>query len=115
MPEAAQILPAEFVAAAVAVEGRINVGGALIPWGGGDFASVYVRRLSSDLSVVEIHIARHDGLAQEEMDADNEEADRYPLGPKEYWRTKMVGKYTYGLDAHPMTDAEFEQDWEDEE
>jgi hypothetical protein len=54
------------------------------------------------------------GLAQEELDEENREAERYPLGPKAYWRSKMVGKYTYGLDQHLMTDEEFEQEWAEE-
>ena len=32
-------------------------------------------------------------------------------GPKEYWRGRMVGKYTYGSDGHQMTDEDFEADW----
>lgn len=40
------------------------------------------------------------------------EAERYVLSPKEYWRSAMVGKYTYGADQHLMTDQEFEEDWE---
>lgn len=77
---------------------------------------IYVRRLSTDLSIAEIHIVKHDFYAQEQLDAENEEAERYPLGPKEYWRSKMVGKYGYGIDAHPMTEEEFEREWaEDEE
>jgi hypothetical protein len=75
---------------------------------------VYIRRLSSDLSVVEIIIARHDGLAQEALDAENEEAENYPLGPKEYWRSKMVGKYIFGEDNHKMTEEDFENYWEDD-
>ena len=77
---------------------------------------VYVRRSSADLSLFEVHMARHDGLAQEELDRQNEEAEHHPLGVKEYWRGEMVGKYTYGRDGHLMTDADFESDWaEDEE
>lgn len=77
--------------------------------------SVYVRRASDDLSVIEVHLASHDGLAQEELDRQNAEAERYPLGPKEYWRAEMVGKYTFGSDGHLMTDEEFESDWEENE
>jgi hypothetical protein len=81
-------------------------------WWNTHTVGVYVRRSSEDLSVMEIHMTRHDGLAQEELDAQNEEAAAYPLGAKEYWRSEMVGKYTYGADGHLMTDEEFEMDWE---
>jgi hypothetical protein len=57
-------------------------------WWNTNTVSVYVRRYSDDLSVCEIHIARHDGLAQEELDEQNRQAEVYPLGPKEYWRSK---------------------------
>jgi hypothetical protein len=80
-------------------------------WWNTHTVGVYVRRASDDLSVIEIHMARHDGLSQEELDAENAEAERYPLGAKEYWRAKMVGKYTYGPDGHLMTNEEFEADW----
>jgi len=64
------------------------------------------------LSISEIIISVvGDGYAQEELDAENAEAVRYPLGPKEYWRGRMVGKYTYGLDGHLMTNEDFEADW----
>jgi len=78
-------------------------------------AAVYVRRLSGKtegLSISEIIISVvGDGYAQEELDAENAEAARYPLGPKEYWRGRMVGKYTYGADGHLMTNEDFEADW----
>lgn len=78
-------------------------------------AAVYVRRLSGKtegLSISEIIISVvGDGYAQEELDAENAEAGRYPLGPKEYWRGRMVGKYTYGTDGHAMTNEDFEADW----
>jgi hypothetical protein len=44
-----------------------------------------------------------DQYAQEELDAENAEAERYPLGPKEFWRARMVVNYLYGPDRHPMT------------
>ena len=44
---------------------------------------------------------------------ENDEAARYPLGAKENWRDRMVGKYTTGSDGHLMTDAEFEAEWDD--
>lgn len=78
-------------------------------------AAVYVRRLSGKtegLSISEIIISVvGDGYAQEELDAENAEAGRYPLGPKEYWRGRMVGKYTYGSDGQLMTNEDFEADW----
>ena len=75
---------------------------------------VYVRRGSIDLRVIEVLIARHDGLAEEELEYQNEQAEIYPLGPKEYWRGEMVGKAIYGVDNHLMTNEEFEEDWADE-
>lgn len=82
-------------------------------------AGVYVRRISGKtdgISVAEIIISVvGDQYAQEELDAENDEAERYPLGPKEYWRSRLVGNATYGIDAHPMTDDEFEADWAESE
>ena len=120
------ILPAEFVGLARYTEDGIlrlgtpdeNGNGVLeIPFAVsekiGDIP-VYVRRGSIDLRVIEVLIARHDGYAQEGLDDENKEAERYPLGPKEYWRSKMVGKATYGVDNHLMTNEEFEEDWAQE-
>lgn len=73
--------------------------------------SVYVRRFSDDLSVAEIHMAQHSGLFDEELEYQNEQAENYPLGPKEYWRSEHVGKCTYGADNHLMTNEEFEAEW----
>lgn len=116
-PEIIQILPAEHLGTADLTGSDLDIGGLRVPlgqWGDHvDHVHVYVRRSSGDMSVMEIHIARHDGLAQEEFDHQDEEAARYPLGPKEYWRGEMVGKWTYGEDGHLMTDEEFEADWED--
>lgn len=57
-----------------------------------------------------------DSYAQEELDANNAEAERYSLGGgKEFWRNRLAGKATYGSDRHPMTDYEFEADWADSE
>lgn len=84
-------------------------------WWKDGFVDVYVRRFAHDLSIYEIMIAQHDGYAQEELEQENMEAERYPLGPKEYWRTKMVGKYYYGADHHLMTNEEFEADWAEAE
>ena len=74
---------------------------------------VYVRRWADDLSIAEIQMAQHDGLAEAESDYQNECAEIYPLGPKEYWRSELVGKATSGLDNHFMTNEEFEEDWHD--
>lgn len=111
------ILPAEFVGNAEIKDGRLDVGGVKLQvgrWGhSGQGISVYVRRSSKDLTIMEIHMTRHDGLAQEELDQENLEAERYPLGPKEYWREKMVGKYTMGSDGRFMTNEDFEEDWDE--
>ena len=72
---------------------------------------VYVSRWADDLSIVEIQMAQHDGLHDAELEYQNEQADIYPLGPKEYWRGELVGKAAYGLDKHFMTNEEFEEDW----
>lgn len=105
------ILPAEFVGTATVKDGVLDAGGVKVPIEWAEPVCVYVRRRSDDLSVIEIALADHDGLAEEELREQNEEAERYPLGPKEYWRGVMVGHYTYGADGHTMTDEEFEQDW----
>lgn len=82
-------------------------------------AGVYVRRVSGKtegISVGEIIISVvGDGYAQEELDAKNAEAERYPLGAKEFWRARLVGKAVYGGDEHLMTDEEFERDWSESE
>lgn len=111
------IMPAEFVGSADIVDGVLNVGGVPVRIGREHCSDigVYVRRYSRDLSVAEVHLAFHDGLAQEELDQENAEAERYPLGPKEYWRSKSVGKDRYGPDQHLMTDEEFEADWPTDE
>ncbi len=112
------ILSAEHVGEAVVIDGMLDIGGVVVPFSGHGtsadgprHASVYVRRSSADLTVMEIHIARHDGLAQEALDRQNAEAEEHPLGAKEYWRGEMVGKYTTGADGHVMTDEDFEADW----
>ena len=124
------ILPAEFVGnAAHGDDGILRIGtprsdgsgvveirltkGDLQRWWHTKTVSVYVRRFSDDLSVAEIHMAQHSGLFDEELAHQGEQAENYPLGPKEYWRSEMVGKYTYGADNHLMTNEEFEIDWED--
>ena len=124
------ILPAEFVGhAAHGDDGILRIGtpssdgsgvveirltkGDLPRWWRDKTVSVYVRRFADDLSVAEIHMAQHSGLFDEELAYQGEQAENYPLGPKEYWRSEMVGKYTYGSDNHFMTNEEFEADWHD--
>ncbi len=81
------ILPAERLGTATVVDGCIDVGGVKVPWPYyPDGEAVYVRRSSTDLSVMEIHLTQHDGLAQEELDHQNAEAQRYPGGPDAYWK-----------------------------
>jgi len=109
-----QIVPAEYFGVADAPGRRLAIGGIELPaWGERVF--VYVRRLSSDLSITEIEIAAHDGPEQEELDLLNFEAQRHPLGPKEYWRSKMVGRYRCGPDQHPMTENDFEEHWSEDQ
>ena len=115
MTEPVIILPAECIGVVETVDGKLDIGGLKVevgPWGQGRIA-VYVRRLSSDLQIAEIHMARHDGLCSEELEEQNRQAEIYPLGPKEYWRGVMVGNYTYGEDQHLMTSDDFEKDWEE--
>ena len=74
---------------------------------------VYVCRWAADLSIAEIQMAQHDGLDNAELEYQNECAEIYPLGPKEYWRSELVGRAIFGLDKHLMTNEEFEEDWHD--
>jgi len=121
--ETVTILPAEWVGkAAHDKDGMLTIGtgdkvvklylnkGTMPRWWKDECVDVYVRRLSSDLSICEILIAQHDGYAVEESNNENNEAERFPLGPKEYWRSKEVGKAQYA-DGHLMTNEEFEADW----
>lgn len=112
------IYPAEYVGGLAYEANTVELGDLRITGVHGfNPASVYLRRISGKvdgISVAEIIISVvGDGLAQEELDEENAEAQRYPLGPKEYWRGRMVGKYRYGADSHLMTDEEFERDWEE--
>jgi hypothetical protein len=113
------IYPAEYVGEFPYENHAIHVGNLTIrDVHGYNPASVYVRRISGKtdaVTVAEIIISVvGDQYAQEELDAENAEAERYPLGPKEFWRARMVGNYLYGTDRHPMTDEEFEQEWDEE-
>ena len=110
------IYPAEYVGDLPYADHTVTIGELVIhDVHGYHPAGVYVRRISGKtegISVAEIIIsAVGDGYAQEEFDAENAEAERYPLGVKEFWRSRLVGKATYGKDGHPMTDEEFESDW----
>ena len=114
------IYPAEYVGGITYADHIIEVGDLKIhDVHGYNPAGVYVRRISGKtdgISVAEIIIsAVGDGYGQEELDAENAEAERYPLGVKEYWRGRLVGKATYGSDEHPLTDEEFEADWAESE
>lgn len=60
--------------------------------GGYPETNVYVRRVSGKgdgfvVGKIIIEIIG-DGTAQEELDAQNEEAELHPLGPKAYWMAK---------------------------
>lgn len=118
------ILPAEYLGEAHLVDGVLWIGGHSVDWSDAlqiqtgsiaEVVHVYVRRSAVDLKVLEIVIPFHDGLDDELLTAQNEEAQRYALGPKEYWRSAMVGKYTWGEDSHFMTDDDFEEYWAAEE
>jgi hypothetical protein len=123
----ATIHPAEFVGMLPYEDDTIKIGDLVIRHVYGyNPAGVYMRRISGKrrldgkkphkISVAEIIISVvGDGLAQEELDAQNAEAEVSPYGPKEYWRSKMVGQYTYGADGHVMTNEDFEEDWYDDE
>jgi death-on-curing protein len=110
------IYPAEYVGGLAYTDNTIHIGEVAVrDVHGYNPAGIYVRRVSGKtdgISVAEIIITVvGDQYAQEELDAENAEAMRFPLGPKEFWRNRLVGKATYGQDGHPMTDAEFEADW----
>jgi hypothetical protein len=112
------IFPAEYVGALEYTDHTVEIGELRInDVHGFNPAAVYVRRISgktAGLSVAEIIVSvMGDAYAQEELDVENAEAARYPLGAKEYWRGRMVGKYRTGDDGHLMTDAEFEAEWDD--
>jgi hypothetical protein len=108
--EPAIIMGAEFVGMAKCVDGVLDVGGVKIDLGWPDIG-VYVRRVSTDLRICEVIMTTHDGLAQEVLDRQNDEAAHHPQGPKEYWRLEMVGSYTTGVEGRLMTDADFEEYW----
>lgn len=108
------VLPAEFAGMARLDDGVLNVGGVElripVTW---PRVPVYVRRSSDDLTLAEVVIALDDALAEEQLAAESAEADRYALGPRVYWRSKAVGKWTYGPDQHPMTEQDFAEFWDE--
>lgn len=109
------IYPAEYVGSLGYEENAIHLGDLVVhDVHGFNPAGVYVRRIggkTEGISVAQIVISVvGDAYAEEQLNAENAEADRYPLGPKEYWRTKLVGHASYA-DGHVMTDAEFEDEW----
>jgi death-on-curing protein len=113
------IYPAEYVGALHYEGHRIDLGDLTITdVSGFNPAGVYVRRISGKtegISVAEIIISVvGDRYAQEQLDAENAEAGRYPLGSKEYWRGRLVGEATF-TDGHVMTDEEFEAEWAESE
>jgi death-on-curing protein len=117
---ALMIYPAEYVGPLPYEDHTIQVGElAIHDVHGYNPAGVYVRRISGKtegISVAEIIIsAVGDAYAQEELDAENAEAERHPLGAKEYWRGRLVGKATYGADQHLLTNEEFDADWAESE
>jgi death on curing protein len=110
------VYPAEYIGPLPYQDHTLQIGDLVIhDVHGYNPAGVYVRRISGKtegITVAEVIIsAVGDGYAQEELDADNAEAERYPLGAKEFWRTRLVGSATYGLDKHLMTNDEFDADW----
>lgn len=114
------VYPAEYIGDLAYTDNAVELGDLIIrDVHGYNPAGVYVRRISGKtdgISVAEIIISVvGDGYAQEELDAENAEAEKYPLGPKEFWRSRLVGKATYGPDGHPMTNQEFEADWAESE
>lgn len=86
------VLPAEFAGVACLDHGVLNVGGVEVrlpvAWTSGP---AYGRRMSDDLTVAEVLTAVDGSLVDEQLAAENSEADRYGLGPREYWRSKSVG------------------------
>lgn len=105
---------AEFVGDLPYQDHTIRLGDLVIPdVHGYNPAMVYLRRITGKvdgISVAEVMISVvGDRYAQDELDVENFEAIRYPLGAKEYWRGRMVGKYSIG--GRLMTNADFETEW----
>ena len=81
-------------------------------WWNQKIVNVYVCRFSDDLSIAEIQMAQHEGLSEAALEHQFEQAEIYPLGPKEYWRSEFVGGVAYGTDLPLMTNEEFEEIWD---
>ncbi len=84
------IYPAEYLGDLPYTDHTVNIGDVVVrDVHGYNPAGVYVRRVSGKtdgISVAEIIVTVvGDGYAQEELDAENAEAERHPLGPKEFW------------------------------
>lgn len=115
--EIAMILPAEFFGVAQAIDGILNIGGCEVPadWYADGQIGIYIRRSSRDLATIEIHLARHDGLADEENDEKHHQAMNHPGGPKAYWYAALVGhEHDDDCGHDPMTPAEYDELWENE-
>lgn len=108
------VLPAELVGVVTVESGVVHVGELEIQAGPRDgLVSVYMRRSPVDLGAQEIIIAFDPTrCASEEEAAQYVEADRYPLGEKEYWRSELVGKCVWGDSSEVMTDEDFEHYYE---
>lgn len=82
----------EFVGVGVVKNGKLDIGGVEVPFNGyRGHVPIYVRRMIApgqryDGQVFEIAIAKHDGLAQEELERENQAAEAHPLGRLAYWR-----------------------------
>jgi len=112
-----QILPAELFGVAQAENDMLNIGGCLVPlpWYADGRIGVYVRRSSGDLSIIEVHLARHDGLADEENEERHHQAMMHVGGPKAYWYEYLVGhEHDDDCGHDPMTPEEYNELWESE-
>lgn len=109
------VYPAEYVGPLAYEEHTVRIGDLVVRnVHGYNPAAVYVRRVggkTEGISVAEIVVSVvGDRYAQEELDEQNAEAERYPLGAKEYWRARLVSE-AFHPDGHAMTDEEFEAEW----
>lgn len=92
--EAMIIWPPEYVGKVDVSQGRLTIGDLEVFDVGSGYpdAAVYVQRVSGKTEgfvvgkiIIEII---GDGVAQEELDAQNDEAELHPFGPKAYWMAK---------------------------
>lgn len=103
MPEMVYILSAEHFGTVQTEGGVLHIEGLEIPyleWHDGK-VHVYVRRSSKDLSIMEVHMTRHAGLAEEQLEQQNAEANADPRGPEAYWRDRG-----YEIDDCSPTDTD---------